>query len=874
MIMNLQQAIPPPWRSLRSSLRTWASAFVLLLATTWIAAAQGTAPPANTSIGNRATATYTDGGGTERSVTSNAVTTIVQQVAGLKLEASQTKPGAAGVSVSFAHTLTNTGNGPDTFDLETTDTGSAFGTGGLLIYADLNDDGIPDDLTPITSTPQIPAGGTFKFVILANVPASGLTDGASLPFDITATSQHTTAITDENTDTVEVNLTKALLEVTKSITPNSGPSPSGGEPIVVTLRYQNKGLNDAAQITLTDDLPTGMLYVPGSAKWSETSTDALVDNTPTTATSGNTIEVKPVTGNGEVSFDIASVKKGNSGYVTFEVTIDSGLSAQVLLNDIDFSYYSGTDTTDEITGTSNVVQYTVTGKPGVEIVYEPEDPTETPEIPQGGTVAFKNRITNTGNLPDAFDVTIDGSTFPAGTAFALFKSDGQTPLEDTNGNGIPDTGMIQPGADYIVVLKATVPPNATGTGFTVKKKATSVTDPNESEETTDGPVDIVPSQVDLTNNAAKGAPGALGEGPDDGLVQVSETANPGETVVFNLFATNGGLVTDTYDIRTVKVEDSSSTTLPPWSIVFKRGSTNITNTGEIRAGENGGFTANVVVPANQPSGSYKITYEIKSPTTGSVDTIVDEIVVNRVRKITLLPPHSGQIFAGGIITYVHTLTNNGNDPEPVVNLTTLEGIATWNTVLYLDNGSIPGELDDTDTPITSVTDLAAGQTVTIIAKISSPAGSAPGTVNPTTITATAPISGSLPAVTSVVTDNTTVVSSDIKIDKLQRNDTTPTTFSASQVTANPGDLITYKLIVENTGSSPAEQVIIYDTVPAYTTYVTNSATVVAGETTTTATVTATRVDATNSVEFKLDPSTAKLQPGEKIVVTFQVRIDG
>src|SRR3954452_807847 len=75
------------------------------------------APPANTSIGNQASATYTDASNTQRTVTSNTVITIVQQVASFTLTTDgQTRPAAPGGQLVFPHTLTNTGNGNDSFN--------------------------------------------------------------------------------------------------------------------------------------------------------------------------------------------------------------------------------------------------------------------------------------------------------------------------------------------------------------------------------------------------------------------------------------------------------------------------------------------------------------------------------------------------------------------------------------------------------------------------------------------------------------------------------------------------------------------------------------------------------------------------------------
>ena len=72
---------------------------------------------AGTAIGNQASATYTDSSSVSRTATSNVVTTIVQQVASLTLTANGAKTASPGSPVFYPHTLTNTGNGSDSFSL-------------------------------------------------------------------------------------------------------------------------------------------------------------------------------------------------------------------------------------------------------------------------------------------------------------------------------------------------------------------------------------------------------------------------------------------------------------------------------------------------------------------------------------------------------------------------------------------------------------------------------------------------------------------------------------------------------------------------------------------------------------------------------------
>lgn len=205
-------------------LRAVALALLLGLALLLAGEARAQAPTAGTAIGNVSTATYTDGSGTTRSVTSNTVTTIVQQVASLTLTANNTKYSTAGGPVYFPHTLTNTGNGADTFGLTITQSGADnFDLSGVAIYPDTNGDGLPDAGTsPITSTGPVAAGGVFQFVIVGTAP--GPTGNAQLT--VTAASVLTPAQTASNTDTAVIT-TGAVIPVNKSVSAPSGPSGSG-----------------------------------------------------------------------------------------------------------------------------------------------------------------------------------------------------------------------------------------------------------------------------------------------------------------------------------------------------------------------------------------------------------------------------------------------------------------------------------------------------------------------------------------------------------------------------------------------------------------------------------------------------------------------
>ncbi len=138
------------------------------------AGAFAAAPAANSTIGNTATATYTDASAVPRSATSNTVQTIVQQVGSFTLTADATRYVAPGGQVVYPHTLTNTGNGSDTFNLSAANDAGAvdnFDFAAFTVYADADGNGVPDNFTPVTSV-TLAANGVYKFVVVTNAPVT------------------------------------------------------------------------------------------------------------------------------------------------------------------------------------------------------------------------------------------------------------------------------------------------------------------------------------------------------------------------------------------------------------------------------------------------------------------------------------------------------------------------------------------------------------------------------------------------------------------------------------------------------------------------------------------------------------------------------
>ncbi len=834
-------------------------------------------PLAGSTIGNRASATYTDGSGVTRTATSNETVTTVQQVAALTLVANRTVTAAPNAPVYFPHTVTNTGNGNDVFGLTAVNAaGSGFSVT-PVIYADANGDGIPDNNTPITQTPNLAPGQAFSFVVAGQVPAAQAS-GTTSTTTVTATSTIDPTQKATNTDTVTVS-PNAVVNLTKAIDQSSGPSPSTS-PRTYTLTYTNNGSTTATNVVINDVLPTQETYVAGSGRSSNAGATALTDANDTGVDPAG-INYTFNSGTHTVTATLAAVPAGTTANITFQVNINSGLAPQNISNTATIQYNDGSGTTVGPTP-SNPAIYHVNQTAGVTFT----GPTAVTTANPGDTVSFTNLLTNTGNGPDSFDVvvntTANTNTFPAGTTFQLFKPDGVTPLVDTNGNGIPDTGIVQPNATYNVIVKAILPTTAPAQPngpYSVTKTATSFIDPTKTATATDTLTTIATSSVDIENSPTQGQ----GQGPEASPV-LTVTGAPGSTVTIPLIVLNKGANPDTYALNYSSTSTPGGALPTGYQVVIHSGSPTgpvVTNTGTIAGNGSATFYAVVTIPANSPVNTTQdIFFQSVSPTSGNSDIVHDAVKTSNVDSLTVTPNRQGQVYPGGSIVYSETITNDGNATLTNIGLTKTDGTTGFTSVVYADtNGN--GVLDPSEVaagPITNIASLGAGASQKVLVQVFAPLGATPGTTDPTVLTATGTdASGTTPVtVTGSATDTTTVIVGSLSIQKLQSL-TAGGPYTNAVQSAKPGAKVYYQIIVTNTGTAPVSNVVINDATPASTTYSigdgSTSPTGVASFTTDGTTYAAGTAPGNNTAG-SLTFNVGTLNPGQTATAYFGVTING
>jgi trimeric autotransporter adhesin len=861
----------------------------------FVGTAYAAAPLAGTSIGNQASAQYLDQAGVTQNVTSNLVTTSVAQVAALTLTSNLSKTVTAGSQVSYPLTLTNTGNGTDTYLLTENNTfAGAFNFTSVTFYADADGNGVADSTTPITTTTALAPGAVFRFVMVGNVPTTA-TNGQIDTIVVTAASVLTPTTLATVTDTTTIT-SNAVINVNKSISATSGAAGSG--PYTVTLTYSNTGNTAATAVTLTDALPTGMTYAAGTGRWSVTGAGTtLTDATGAAQGAGPTIDYSK-SGTAPaletVTAIIDTVAAGQSGTVTFQVNIASPLAAGALNNTATYAYNDGVAAIPAVN--TNTFVFTVNQTALAASNSTAAAPIIVASAAQGSTVSFSNVFTNNGNAPDSFDVAINallatGTTaFPAGTSYTLYKSDGVTPLVDTNGNSTPDTGIVAAGASYTVVLKATLPAAATGGPYSVGKTATSKLDSTKTANAFDQLTLITASTVDLTNG------GVLGAGAGTAAIITTNSTNPGTTTRFTLNANNGSATGDTYNLAVTSALPAG------WTVVFRDTAgvvnltpgtgTVVTNTGVVAGGASKLIYADVTVPAGQAaivSPGQSIIFRITSPSTGATDVKTDAVIVNTLRSVVLSSNNIGQVFPGGSVVYTHTISNAGNVVENsggtnTILLALAESQASgFTSIVYLDvNGD--NTIDAGDVIVNTAADLGVltvsgiNQSKQLLVKVTALSGVGIGVVDKTTLTAT--VSGAINTIPAPVvipaTDTTTVISGNMVLTKKQALDVNcngsladpgDTAFGTATITtgAVPGACIRYQITATNNGNADVTGLVISDNTPAATTY---SITVPAA-TVPVKPVTAPADLATGTISATV----GTLTPSASVVLTFGVKIN-
>lgn len=878
---------------------------VVLGGITLLPAAHAAAPAAGVSISNIAVANYTDATGAPQVVNSNEVRTTVLQVASFTLVADRTATVNPNGQVALSHTLTNTGNSGDSFTINLVNLGVSpndqIDLNNIAVYLDANGDGTPDNTTNlIGQTVTLPAGASTNLIVVGTAPVSA-TNGQAAQLTISAASTFTPAVTASNTDTVTIT-GNAVVNVTKSANVSAV---SVGDTVVYTLAYSNTGNTAATNLVLRDVLPANVTYVAGSARWSNTAPTALTDGDDAASlpASGDRFSFG-VSAAREVLFTIPSLPANTNGTLRFSVTIDSTAPAGQIINQGLFSYDpdgpGGTPPTTEVPTNQTPVTVNATrlgtindslADPYADAARVPGNPllddTQNATIPQGGTATFPVYVHNTGNVDQIYEVTVNQTDLPPGSSVQVLRNG--APLTNITGTTAVDVGPVLVGQAVTLSVVITLPAGYSEIGADTSDTIVTIS-PVGNALAVDSTIlvidNVTPSTVDLTNGNVlvygdANVQTAEGEGPYDANIIVDDASTtPGVPVTFPVEIYNGGNSPDNFNL-TANVPAG-------WTVVFQNPVTGqvVTNSGNIPAGDTLDLIAIVTPPNNalvDPTNDVILT--VTSPVSGLSDSIKNNVAITEVRALNFTPDRQGQVAPSGTVTYVHTLTNNGNVVEgnalnelPIA-VTTTGNIGSVVTVGIDLNGDGQLAADGSETiqgnDLFSV--LPAGlspfTSYSVLVKVEAPGSAQPGQQDITTvrINPNGLINGVAAPASVQIIDTTTVTAGNVRLVKTQAVDVgcdgvePAASYGQGVIAAQPGQCVVYRIVATNEGNAAVTNVVITDATPAFTkvsTVATNTPSVPAN-------ISSPAVGATGTVTDNV----GSLAPAATAQVDFGVKID-
>ncbi len=673
-----------------------------------------------------------------------------------------TTPGAL---LGYAITITNTGN---------------QGATGIVISDTLPDD-VTFDAASDGGAETPPGSGIIVW------PAFALPSGASatryLTVDVDATLPAGLELLINTVDAVDdrgftatnqhVDFVAAAPDLAIGKTDN-GLAAHPGETHVYTLTHTNLGNQDAAGVVLIETVPAHTTFdASGNPGW------ACVDGAPAGTTCAYAVGNLPVSASDSVTFSVRVVQPlpANTTQTVNTATIaDDGTSGE----DTDPDNNADTITTAIVAAPDLVV-----GKDDGRATARP-----------GEALSYRITITNTGDQNAASVFVTD--TLPLHTTF-LAASDGGVETEP----GVvtwPAFSLVGNGGAVTRLIVVTVDSPATA-GVELLTNAVAVATANDSnlDDNTAWDTDTLIAAPDLALTKSNGA----------------VIVEPGDTLAYTLTYANLGnqeatsvVITETVPAYTTFDPAASH---PGWSC---GGATCTYTVGSLPGGATRNLTFTVNVAALLPTGVTQIVNSagITDDNANGADTNPANNTAGTVTPVIAAPDLTLSKSDGGVTatpgaTLVYTLTyaNTGNQEatgvviaETLPTHTTFVGPTGWNCVgtsCQYALGALPATAAGDITFIVAVVQpLPAG--VTQIVNTASIADDGSNGPDPT------------PANNTATTSTPVEATPDLEISKSNGVDT-----------VQPGDTLTYRIVVTNTGDQNATGVRITDNLPAYTNFI-------------------------------------------------------
>ncbi|MCB8923715.1 MAG: right-handed parallel beta-helix repeat-containing protein [Ardenticatenaceae bacterium] len=617
-------------------------------------------------------------------------TTIISSTAGVDIGPSRAGSGEPTMTVQYQHTLTNTGNGLDSFDLH------------LLA-------GTPPGWT-VTVEPAatgiVPTGGTIPFTVSVTIPA-GTAVNTIHTAEIEAVSQ-----TDGTAQDTLVDTTTVLPAYGLQLLPAAqSQSVMDGATAVYTHTLTNLGnISDTVSLTVTESLAWGASINPA----------AIALNPGASATVTVTVPVPPNTGGQVHVSDVTAASEGPgvtaTAVDTTTVLIDNSVAIgpdhlRIVDADTQVIYQFTVTNTGNVSDTFNFTQDGgtqgwVSGFSGSSALLAPDDTTTvilTVTVPAGATPGTEDVTTVSATSTNASNSATATTRVRQlhGLAFApnltrTVDADSVVTYTHTltnTGNGVdtftfaanssegwaitlpPDVANLGAGLTANVVVTLTVPPGPGGITDTLRLTASSVISPAFTATVTNTTV------VTLT-------PGALDVmiAPDN-----EDSGLPGELMTYYHTVTNTGTLDADFVLTAVSNQSWTTTVQPP--------------TLSLLSGASEMVTVTVQIPSLAGDGVVDLT-TVTVQDTGMIvqDTAVNTTTVTGVYSVVIAPNRSSTGIPGETLTYTHVVTNTGDFADSYS--VGVSSSQSWTVTVTPD--AIPLLIPGESTPVTVTVAIPSG----------------------------------------------------------------------------------------------------------------------------------------------------------------------
>lgn len=925
------------------ALRTRWSA--LLLGAAGLAALAGLAvadaPAAGTRVVNQANVLYTDENGEPREALTNEVVLFVQQVFAATVEGDSSRPAASGDSARFVHTLTNTGNGDDTYCVAAEDlTGDGGDFDRIDVVLDSDGDGLAAEGEQVLySTSQgsgvfgrlsLSAGESADLILLGRTPA-GLAAGTVLDAHLLVSATEGTGtcgtgtVTDTgsnadgtdgtNSDRVTISA-DAVLEITKASTYGVGSAADlSDDSIDYVITVTNTGAVAATDITVSDTLADSLDFASfgshsGTFSAGPSNLSDVITAEAATLAAGESLVV-------QFTADVVSTL----GAAGESLEIENTASVQANLDGTGVGTPIDSNTTRNTAPSVYGVTLSDTGSDAGAGVNDGGDDdgvvndTQRVDVAApGDTVYFRLTATNTGNTQDTYNLNSgSGAGWLAGATLTYLYTDLSTPLLDSNGDGIADTGPLQPGESLDIVVAAVLPFSSSSAPHGSIITASSTADVSGGVARVSDPASLaigasLTAGVDVSNSAdATGFnDGGLADADPAASITTQTTTAPGGTAVFDLFVANEGAGTDTFALS-AHGDLAGTVDLPAgWQALFVDASgAPLSSTPAMAPGETFAFHLEVTSPADLIDGDLQSVFiHVESFETGASDVKQDAVAIGGAAQIILTPDQSGQISGCGVTNYTHTLRNTGTTVEDIrvriASQSHLNGElqlasnvsggepADYASVAFASAGDDVAILGGAGWQVETLIDAAAfgpairlspGEAAQLQVRVLAPCEVAPGTRDALQLLAETRDGDAIASATNI----TTVSNARLELTKLGVLDAAcdgapDGVFNDDQVTAGPGECVIWQIALVNEGAETVCDVRARDSAPAFTSF-SGSPSIVSQPAPGTGTCSVTGNDFACTLGNSLDPGgTNGVQPfclssGQTAEVRFGVRVN-